>query len=160
MEKFLEEILEKAIVFACIFHAYKLEGKPQSCEQLINIFNLDRKIGLKGLKHVNLNSKKQIKTTYITPQNLIREIMEKFDATEQQIDEVNILYSKIHNKSSILNRSRPQSVASGLVRYYIMLKGKDISIKEFKQKVKLSELTIEKMAKEISRILKTPWIIK
>ena len=61
--------------------------------------------------------------------------MEKFDAAEQQIDEVNILYSKIHNKSSILNRSRPQSVASGLVRYYILLKGKDISIKEFKQKL-------------------------
>lgn len=150
----------KAIVFACIFHAYKLEGKPQSCEQLINIFNLDRKIGLKGLKHVNLNSKQHIKTTYITPQNLIREIMEKFDATEQQIEEVNNLYSKIRNKSSILNRSRPQSVASGLVRYYILLKGKDISIKEFKQKVKLSELTIEKMAKEIAKILQTPWIIK
>ena len=86
--------------------------------------------------------------------------MEKFDATEHQIEEVNTLYSKIHNKSSILNRSRPQSVASGLVRYYILMKGKDISMKEFKQKVKLSELTIEKMAKEISRILKTPWIIK
>jgi len=150
----------KAIVFACIFHAYKMEGKPQSCEQLINIFNLDRKIGLKGLKHVNLNAKQNVKTTYITPQNLIREIMNKFDATEEQIQEVNQLYLQIHNKSSILNRSRPQSVASGLVRYYILLKGKDISIKEFRQKVKLSELTIEKMAKEISRILKTPWIIK
>jgi transcription initiation factor TFIIIB Brf1 subunit/transcription initiation factor TFIIB len=150
----------KAIVFACIFHAYKIEGIPQSCEQLINIFNLDRKIGLKGLKHVNLNSSKKIKTTYITPQNLIKEIMEKFDATSQQIDEVNELYLKIHNRSSILNRSRPQSVASGLVRYYILLKGKDISIKEFQQKVKLSELTIEKMAREISRILKTPWVVK
>ena len=150
----------KAIVFACIFHAYKKQGNPQSCEVLINIFNLDRKIGLKGLKHVNLNSTKQIKTSYITPQNLIQEIMQKFDATQQQIEEVNQLYLKIHNKSSILNRSRPQSVASGLVRYYILLKGKDISMKEFRQKVKLSELTIEKMAKEISRILKTPWIIK
>ena len=86
--------------------------------------------------------------------------MEKFDATSQQIDEVNELYLKIHNRSSILNRSRPQSVASGLVRYYILLKGKDISIKEFQQKVKLSELTIEKMAREISRILKTPWVVK
>ena len=101
-----------------------------------------------------------MKTTYITPQNLIREIMKKFDATPEQIDEVNQLYLQIHNKSSILNRSRPQSVASGLVRYYILLKGKDITIKEFRQKVKLSELTIEKMAKEISRVLQTPWIIK
>ena len=38
----------KAIIFACIFHAYKIEGNPQSCESLVDIFNLDRKIGLKG----------------------------------------------------------------------------------------------------------------
>ena len=47
--KVLREILEKRLCLLVFFHAYKLEGKPQSCEQLINIFNLDRKIGLKVL---------------------------------------------------------------------------------------------------------------
>ena len=151
----------KSIVFACIFHAYKIHGNPQSCENLIEIFRLERKVGLKGLKHVNLNASKdsQIRTTYITPENLVQEIMKKFDATEAQIDEVVKIYHQVKNKSSILNRSRPQSVASGLVRYYILLKDKDISMQCFRQKVKLSELTINRIAKEISKILGTPEIV-
>ena len=145
----------KAIIFACIFHAYKLSGNPQSCEQLIKIFNLDRKIGLKGLKHVNLNAPRNstVRTTYITPQHLIEEIMNKFNATDSQKKDVLLLYDKIKNKSSILNRSRPQSVASGLVKYYINITGKDISMNDFKEKVKLSELTINRIVKEIEKIL-------
>ena len=85
--------------------------------------------------------------------------MKKFDATESQIDEVVKIYHQVKNKSSILNRSRPQSVASGLVRYYILLKDKDISMQCFRQKVKLSELTINRIAKEISKILGTPEIV-
>ena len=59
----------------------------------------------------------------------------------------------IKNKSSILNRSRHQSVASGIVRYYILITGKNISMQDFKSKVNLSELTINRIVKEIARIL-------
>ena len=57
-----------------------------------------------------------------------------------------------------MNRSRPQSIASGLVRYYILLRKKDISMDEFRVKVDLSELTIIRIVKEIARILETPEI--
>lgn len=145
----------KAIIFACIFHAYKLSGKPQSHERLINVFNLNRKTGLKGLKHVNLYAPKSstIRTTYITPVNLIEEIMEKFSATLEQKQEVLDLYNKIKNKSSRLNRSRPQSVSAGLVYYWICEKKKDISLKQFVKKVNLSELTVNKIAKEIEDVI-------
>lgn len=145
----------KAIVFACIFHAYKLSGKPQSHEKLIGIFKLDRKTGLKGLKHVNLHAPKdsQIRTTYITPINLVEEIMDKFSATKEQKDEVIQLYHQIKNKSSKLNRSRPQSVASGIVYYWICKKDKDITLKQFTKKVALSELTVSNIAKEISDVI-------
>ena len=134
----------KALVFATIFHAYKIQGRPQSCETLIDIFKLDRKSGLKGLKQVNLKAPKNspIRTTYITPINLVDEIMDKFSATDAQKDEVKELYKKIKNKSSRLNRSRPQSVSSGIIYYYILMKKKDIPIKKFAKQVKLSELTI------------------
>lgn len=147
----------KAIVFACVFHAYKMSEKPQSHERLIQIFNLTRKIGLKGLKYVNLYAPKEskIRTTYITPKNLVNELMTKFSASEEQTQEVIQLYEKIKNKSSRLNRSRPQSVASGLVYYWICKKGKDITLKEFAKKVILSELTINKIAKEITDVLET-----
>ena len=145
----------KSIVFACIFHAYKLSGKPQSHEKLIHVFNLNRKTGLKGLKHVNLHAPKNssIRTTYITPINLVEEIMEKFSATPEQKQEVIKMYNQIRNKSSKLNRSRPQSVASGLVYFWIRSKKKDISLKQFTKKVSLSELTINKIANEISEVI-------
>ena len=152
----------KAIVFACIFHSFKLSGKPQTHENLIEIFGLSRKTSLKGLKHVNLNVPKDspIHTTYITPINLIEDIMDKFKASDLQKKEVIDLYYKIKNKSSKINRSRPQSISSGLVYFWISLKDIDISttsnstsLKEFAKKVNLSELTISKIAKEISDIL-------
>lgn len=151
----------KAIVFACIFHSYKLTGKPQSHERLINVFDLNRKTGLKGLKHVNLHAPKNssIRTTYITPVNLIEEIMNKFQATQEQKTEVVELYNKIKNKSSRLNRSRPQSVSAGLIYYYIRLKNKNITLKQFTKKVSLSELTVNKIAKEIGEVLGTPNIM-
>lgn len=151
----------KSIVFACIFHAYKLSGKPQSHEKLIHVFNLNRKTGLKGLKHVNLHAPKNsnIRTTYITPINLVEEIMDKFSATKEQKREVIKLYYKIKNKSSRLNRSRPQSVASGIVYYWICEQKKEISLKQFTKKVELSELTINKIAKEIAEVLGTPDVV-
>lgn len=151
----------KSIIFACIFHAYKLSGCPQTHERLIKIFELNRKTGLKGLKHVNLHAPKDsaIHTTYITPINLVEDLMNKFSATEEQKVEVMVLYDKIKNKSSKLNRARPQSVSSGLVFYWISLKGIDISLREFAKKADLSDLTINKIAREISDILGTPEVI-
>ena len=151
----------KAIVFACIFHSYKLSGKPQSHDKLIHVFDLNRKTGLKGLKHVNLHAPKKsnIRTTYITPINLVEEIMDKFSATDEQKKQVSELYEQIKNKSSRLNRSRPQSVSSGLIYYWICTQKKDISLKQFTKKVELSELTINKIAKEISEVLGTPNVL-
>jgi len=145
----------RSIVFACIFNAYKLNATPQSVESLIPIFNISKKTALKGLKFVSRNAPKQspLRTTYITPVNLVEEIMDKFSASKEQKNEVIELYKKINNKSSRLNRSRPQSVASGLTYYWICKKNKNISIKEFAKKVGLSELTINKISKEISEIL-------
>jgi transcription initiation factor TFIIIB Brf1 subunit/transcription initiation factor TFIIB len=146
----------KAIIFACIFHAYKIGGKPQTCETLIDVFNLDRKTGLRGLKYVNLNIPKETiaQTSHITPANLIEEIMNKFEASDKQKKEVVEIYEKIKNKSSKINRSRPQSVAAGLIYYWICDNKKQIDIKEFIEKVKLSELTITRISKEIDSIIR------
>lgn len=145
----------KAIVFACIFHSFKIQGKPQSHEKLIKIFQLNKKTSLKGLKFVNLNAPKEslIHTTYITPVNIIEDIMDKFEATNEQKKEVIDLYDKIKNKSSKINRSRPQSIACGLIYFWVSYKNIDVSIKNFAKKADLSELTIIKLAKEISDIL-------
>jgi transcription initiation factor TFIIIB Brf1 subunit/transcription initiation factor TFIIB len=148
----------KAIVFACIFHAYKMSDNHQTPETLINLFGLSRKNGLKGLKIVNVNAPKDshIHTTFITPVHLIHEIMDKFKATPAQKEEVIGFYERIKNRSSKLNRSRPQSVAAALTYYWICRKNIDISLKDFSKKVDLSELTINKNANEVTLVLETP----
>jgi DNA-binding Lrp family transcriptional regulator len=122
---------------------------------LIEIFEINRKIALKGLKYVNLNISKDnnFKGFQINTEHLIKEILDKFSANDKQIEEVIEIYNYIKDKSVLLNRSRPQSVACGLVRYYTLKKNPEISMDYFRSKVNLSELTINKIVKEIFRIL-------
>jgi len=146
----------KSIIFACVFHAFKLNKNPQSHDRLIGLFNLSRKTGLKGLKFVNLNAPKnsKIRVTYITPIDLMGDIMDNFSATEDQKKEVISIYNSVKDKSVKLNRSRPMSYSAGVVFYWILQKKKNITLKEFSKKVSLSELTINRIAKEIASILK------
>ena len=118
-------------------------------------FKLERRIGLRGLKMVALNAPKhsKLRKTRITPKDLVKEAMKKFNASDAQITDVINLYGKIENRSSMLNRSRPQSVAAGLTYYYILMKHKDITLKDFTKEVNLSELTVTKITKEISKVL-------
>jgi transcription initiation factor TFIIIB Brf1 subunit/transcription initiation factor TFIIB len=147
----------KAIIFGCVFHSIKLNGKSYTCESLREIFKLDRKIILKGLKHVSLNAPKssQIKTKNGTYE-LLDEYIAKFDINEEDREEILKIYEKIKNKSTIINRSRPQSIISSLIYYYLCKKNgsNNVSIKDFIKKVKLSELTINKISKEIEEKMK------
>jgi transcription initiation factor TFIIIB Brf1 subunit/transcription initiation factor TFIIB len=151
----------KAVVFACIYHAYKIAGKCQTPKNLMEAFGLNKKSSLKGLKIVNVNIPKEspLHATTLTAVHHIHDVMDKFSATLSQKNEVIDLYRKTKNRSSKLNRARPQSVAAALTYYWICKKNMDISLKKFAQKVDLSELTINKNAKEVSLVLGTPKIV-
>jgi len=148
----------KAIIFGCVFHSIKLNGKSYSCESLREIFKLDRKVILKGLKHVSLNAPKssQVKNKNGTYE-LLDEYITKFEIKDKDREEIIEIYDKIKNKSTIINRSRPQSVISSLIYYFLCKKNgsNNVNIKDFIKKVKLSELTINKISKEIDEKMKT-----
>jgi len=146
----------KAIIFGCVFHSIKLNGKSYTCDSLREIFKLDRKNILRGLKHVSLNAPKtshiRIKQNF---SDLIEECASKFDLSDEDKKEILTIYDKVKNKSPVINRSRPQSVTSSLIYYFLCKKkgSNNVNIKDFIKKVKLSELTITKITKEISRII-------
>lgn len=148
----------KGIIFACIFHAYKLNGYVQSCEHLLDVFQIERKIGLKGLKFINLMAPKDatFRKITVTIPHLIEEIMDKFHGTVAQKKEVVDIYYQLKNRSSVLNRSRPQSLASAIVRYYIQQKNNEISMEYFLSRVNLSELTIIRLVNEIRLLMHPP----
>jgi len=144
----------KAVIFACVFHAYRNMGNPQTPENLIKQFKISRKLGLKGLKIVSINAPKDINvhSTSITVEYIIKNIMEQFCGTENQVNEAIKIYKNVKNKSSKLNRSRPRSLSSSIVYYWILKNDINISLKEFSKKVELSELTIQKNIKEIENV--------
>ena len=82
--------------------------------------------------------------------------IKKFDIKDKDRDEIIEIYNKIKNKSTIINRSRPQSVISSLIYYFLCKKNgaNNVNIKDFIKKVKLSELTINKISKEIDEKVK------
>ena len=151
----------KAVIFACIYHAYKIAGKCQTPKNLMETFGLNKKNSLRGLKIVSVCAPQDspIHTTTITAVHHIHDVMNKFSATVDQKNEVIELYRRTKNRSSKLNRARPQSVAAALTYYWICLKKMDISIKKFAQKADLSELTINKNAREVSIVLGTPDVV-
>jgi transcription initiation factor TFIIIB Brf1 subunit/transcription initiation factor TFIIB len=145
----------KAVIFACIFHAYKLAGNHQTPDALISAFGLTRKAGLKGMKILNINIPKEseIHNTIITPNHIISDTMDKFLTTPEQKNEVYEIYKKIDNRSSKLNRARPQSVAAAVIYHWVNTRDINISISDFAGITNLSELTILKNMKEVERVL-------
>ena len=146
------------IIFACVYHSFLKNNIQISCQGLLHIFEMEQSIALRGLKfcsiHLPLESDiHSIKMKKNDIEHLITEIMQKFSATALQIEEVIELYKFLLNKSSLLNRSRPQSVASGVCKYYILNKNPDFSNEYFKCKVKLSDLTLKRIITEIETIV-------
>jgi hypothetical protein len=141
----------KSIIFACVFSAFKIQGNPQPYESLLKMFNLDRKNGLKGLKIVNglLPKDSIVRTTRITPYDLIKYLLQKFNVQDEYYASICKMYDEIENKSVVMSRSRPSSTIAGLIYYYILLHNKNITMSEYLSKIELSELTIKKIVKQI-----------
>lgn len=150
----------KSIIYACVFNAYKNQGDPQNPEELREKIGLTKKEASKGLTFYNLNKKGKRKPVHISPVIFIPKVMKKFNANDNHIKKVTELFNMINNKSKLLNRSNPQSVISGLVYYYFRLIGGNINGSKFSKIVKLSDITITRISKNISEILKTTEKVK
>lgn len=145
----------RSIVFACVFQAYKILGKPQNPETLIELFHITKSAGMRGMKYLNKHVPKnsKIRTTHITPVDIIKDIIEKFQSSPEQERSIIGIYDKIQHKSSMLNRSRPLSIAAGVIFYWIEKNKSNVSIDDFVKKVNMSAITIRKVAKEVKRLI-------
>jgi transcription initiation factor TFIIIB Brf1 subunit/transcription initiation factor TFIIB len=148
----------KSLIFNCVFYAYKRVGKPQSPESIAIHFNLKKKTMSTGrkilLEYLRKSTDKYI-PTYTTPINLVPNIMKNLRAGPEHLEPITKIYDQVKDRSTLLKRSNPQSTAAGLVYYYCRSIGKKIVKKEFSATVCLSDITITKIAREISQILCT-----
>lgn len=146
--------LRRGIIFACVFQAYKDLNQPQVPDQLINVFKLNRKAISKGLIYFKMRCNRipEANQNYITPRNFIPGLLEKFQVTDEHVQIIMELYDKIEHRSSLINKSNPNSVSAGLIYYYFKKNNIDISASKFGKIAELSEITVQKIANEIEAI--------
>jgi transcription initiation factor TFIIIB Brf1 subunit/transcription initiation factor TFIIB len=144
--------LRKGIMFACVFEAYKHHNKTQIPDVLQALFKIDKKNGSRGITYFRKKKRKN-DDRYITAEDFIPKICEKFDFVPEAIQEVIDLYRQLKAKSPKLDHSYPQSVSSGCVYYVMKRKNVDITGDYFGKKVGLSSITVIKKANEIEEIL-------
>jgi len=150
----------KAIIFACVYNAYKDNPNPQTPDDLQAKFKLTKKEVSKGLNYYNLHIGKMKKPAYITAEHVIPKIVSFFSSKPEDIENVRKLYEKIKNKSDVVIRSTPKSTICGLVFYYYRINQINIPSTEFATKVGLSVVTIIRLAKAVADILGTRGQVK
>jgi len=148
--------LRKGIMFACVFQAYKNIGTPKTPEELQTIFKISRRKLSKGLTYFKTRIPKDddIVTQYITAEHFIPTLSQVFDLKDEHIKNILMLYKTLEQKSSSICTSTPQSVAAGIIYYYLYKKiNFPITASKFGKEVKLSEITISKISNDIDDIL-------
>ncbi len=161
--KILRANNRKSTIYACVIEAYKQLPDPVIPEDLEAKFKLSRKEISKGLKEFKLSINKisaNRRTIHISPLIYIDRLMSNFKGDDKQVKHVKDLYTKIYGKNTQLNRSHQKSVMAGLVYYYFKLLSVnndkyDMPIEKYSQIVKLSGITIIKIAKIITKLLGT-----
>jgi transcription initiation factor TFIIIB Brf1 subunit/transcription initiation factor TFIIB len=159
----------KAIIFACVFNACNILQEPRDYTKLVNLFEITRTDALKGIKHIRQNVSKDslIYRQNITAVHFIREYLNYIGFTKDDIDRALVTYTSIDGKSSLLNRSKPQSVASGFVSFYSghivktnngSVNGSssgsvNVSAADISKFSHISESTIYKTEKEVRRVI-------
>ena len=154
--KILRGKKRRGIIAGCFYHAFKINKQNIPNEELINLFNVDNKEILKGLKYITKNISKEINLHADTIDDIEKEIintMKKFNSNKRQNEEVIEIYKKTKNKSSILNRSRPNSLIAGIIYYWICRHDLQINMNEISNKLNISTSTIRKICREISTVL-------
>lgn len=152
----------KSIIVACLLEAYKILKIPITLETLLQ--RIPTENITVGTKLVETKIKKydteRTRVTYSSPEDSIRDIMAHWDSDPETLNRVIELYRSVDNQSQLLNRSRPRSVAAGVIYYYVLSTKRDnITLSAFSEVAKLSESTIQKIAREISAILKTKHVL-
>ncbi len=143
-----------SIVFACTFYAYIDCEEPQSANELAKKFNLNKKGISSGLKSFANIFRNRPNKKHIQPLDLIPKLLSDLGISDPTFyEDIKKIYDFVEARSPTIKTSIPQSVAAGLVYYYLKLKKYPISRAEFAKIVRLTEITFTKIANDTSEII-------
>ncbi len=146
-----------SIVFACTYHAYSDMEEPRVPNELAKEFNLDKKGVSTGLKTFSKLYRNRPNKKYIDAMDLVPKLLSELNIDEKMhnscLSDIQIIYDFVQSKSKTFNSSNPQSIAAGLVYYYLKLTNVPITRSEFSKIVKLTDITFTKIATDTHKVL-------
>lgn len=144
-----------ALVAICLMFCLRREGDNRTLDDMKRMFFVSRK-DLSSSLYKYYKIFPEDRTVYLHPEDLVKRILILQNTTLVYEDSIKKMCTMLKNKSKLINRSTPQSVASAVTFIYLKPRlekqGKYLDKKEFAKRVFLSEITIDKIVKEITNL--------
>jgi len=146
----------KAIIAACLFHAYTEFGEYRTTDYVRNLFKLTKKQMSGGLTRY-YRAFPEARTLHTRPENLLRWILTLTGVNQDHYRKIVQISRYLENSSRLLKRSSPQSVASAIVYFYLCLNPEyksqlGLTKNRFAERALLSDITVTKLVKEAATI--------
>ena len=102
-------------------------GIPQDYKSLLNDFRIQRRSRCFGIKYMCTNNHDRVNVSDddMTHSVYARKLVTSLGLNGEDFDSIVRLRNLLHNRSSVLNRARPQSLAVGLVLYILNEEGQE-----------------------------------
>ncbi len=147
----------KAIIAACLLFVYRERGDCRTFDELKDMFKLSKKNMFNGLTSY-YECFPRDRVQYVTPEDLIKRVMMMTGIDMSRYEVIAGMARDLKNVSQSLNRSKPMSVASAIVYFYLCLNPTyrdsiGMTRTLFAEKTKLSDITISKHVKELAATL-------
>lgn len=147
-----------SIVFVSVLRAYEDIGEPVNANELAKRFDLDKKGVSKGLLLFSSIFKNELSKNHIKPIDLAPRILSDIGIKDYgvYINDLKMIYRIASENSMDIKKAIPQTVAAGLVFYYLRLKNHPIAKSDYAKIVKLTEITFTNVALEFCKSLDCP----
>ena len=140
------------IIAICLWVSLREIGDFRTVTEVGALFDLERKNLYKGLQTYSQAFPKD-RTITVTPHDLLTRTIKLAEIQDSYTEPLKKMCLQLENKSQMLGRSNPQSVAAAIVWLYLCLNPEvkaehHLSKTLYAKRVSLSEITISKLAKE------------
>ena len=151
--------VRQEVKFNCLFEAFKQLGIYKDPCEIATMLKIKRKGMSRGILRCSFlcTGKESARTATITAVHLVPEMLTRnnIEYDDSHIEDISRIYEYAKERSELLNRSKPQSIASSLVYFYLRKRDKDrkINKNDISKCCGVSSMTIAKLDSELEEIL-------
>jgi hypothetical protein len=145
----------RALMCCSVFLAQKELHGMADHQALQELFDVDSRKIMQAMKVLCFTSKESSRGTSdnvfaVSTEEITRRTMELFGASNSHVNEAINILADVKDKSILLSRSRPQSMAASVVFFWIVVNRQPINMERFKRYTNISPTTMARYCTEIS----------